>query len=93
VDLDDDEFTQEAPGKRGRGSGRERKEKESRALSKDEVRGMKFELAEMLKQRVNIGVSERYLTSGGIDVDELLKQSEESRSDFLGSVRDIGMED
>lgn len=94
VDFDDDEFQKEAPGKRGRGSGRVKKEKENQEMTKDETRAIRAQLNELLKQRVNVGVSERYLTSGGIDVDELLKQGEKSRGNynFLGSVTDIGMD-
>ena len=49
----------------------------------------------MLRQRVNVGVSEKYLTSGAVDVDELLRQQEASgggvTGDFLGSVSGIEM--
>lgn len=96
VDYDSEEFEREgAPGKRGRGSGRLKKEAEARGLTKDEVRALRWELGELLKQRVNVGVSERYLTSGGIDVDELLRQEGEGgvQGEFLGAVHDFGMQD
>lgn len=93
VDYDSDEFEKEAPGKHGRGAGRKKKEREARALTKDEVRSMRRELNEMLQQRINVGVSERYLTSGGIDVDALLEQADGGRGNFLGSVKGVGLDD
>lgn len=94
VEYDSEEFEKEATGKRGRGGGRMKKERESRAHSKEEVAGMKAELRDMLRQRVNVGVSEKYLTSGAVDVDELLRQQEAAGTvtgDFLGSVSGIEM--
>lgn len=93
VDFDDEEFQKEAPGKRGRGAGRMKREAESREMTKDEYRKLRWELNEMLKQRINVGVSERYLTSGAIDVNELLGQGDGLGTGFLGSVNNIGMED
>ncbi|KAL1306102.1 hypothetical protein AAFC00_004219 [Neodothiora populina] len=93
VDYDSEEFQQEAPGKRGRGAGRKRKEVEARSMTKDETKALRWELNDLLKQRINVGVSERYLTSGGIDVDELLAQEGGVRGEFLGAVNDFGMED
>lgn len=93
VDYDSEEFDKQAPGKRGRGAGRMKKEAEARNLTKDDVRALRWELNELLKQRVNVGVSERYLTSGGIDVDELLAQEGGTKGEFLGAVHDFGMED
>lgn len=93
VDYDSEEFDKEATGKRGRGAGRQKKEREARGLSRDDVQSMKAELNQLLKERVNVGVSERYLTSGGIDIDELLRQGEGAHGNFLGSVSGIGMED
>ena len=92
VEYDSEEFEKQATGKRGRGAGREKKEREARSLSKDEVRGMRHELNQLLKQRVNVGVSERYLTSGSIDIDELLRGGDTDRGEFLGAVQGI-MED
>ena len=84
VDYDSETFEKEAPGRHGRGSGRKKKEKEDVAMTKAEMQALKAELRELLSHRVNIGVSERYLTSGGIDVNALL--SEEGNGDFLGAV-------
>lgn len=94
VDYDSEEFEKEGSGKRGRGSGRKKKEREARELTKGEVASMRAELKELLRQRVNVGVSERYLTGGTVDIEELLRQSEgEKNGEFLGSVSGLGMED
>lgn len=45
---------------------------------------LRAELKQLLAQRVNVGVSERYLTAGSVDVDELL--SGKGRGEFLGKV-------
>lgn len=67
----------------GRGSGRKRKEKEDRELTKAELGALKAELRELLSRRVNAGVSEKYITGSGVDIDELLKGVE---GQFLGKV-------
>ena len=91
VDYDSEEFEAAGGGRKGRGTGRRMKEKEARALSKAEVAALKAELKQLLAQRVNVGVSERYLTaSRDVDVDELLKGT---KGDFLGKVSGIGMDD
>ncbi|KAK5000762.1 ATP-dependent RNA helicase [Elasticomyces elasticus] len=90
VDYDSEEFEREAIGRRGRGNGRKKKEKEARELTKAEVGALRAELRALLAKRVNVGVSERYLTAGGVDVDELMKGG---TGEFLGSVQDIGIED
>jgi ATP-dependent RNA helicase DDX24/MAK5 len=90
VDYDSEEF-EKAGGGKGRGAGRKAKEREARALSKTEVAGLRAELKALLAQRVNVGVSERYLTAGGIvDVNELLKGA---KGEFLGKVDGIGLDD
>ena len=92
VEYDSEEFD-DSKGKRGRGSGRKKKEREAAGLSKAEVGAMRAQLRVLLKQRVNVGVSERYLTSGGVDVEELLRQQDAPASaggknaEFLGSVQ------
>ncbi|RFU30599.1 hypothetical protein B7463_g5754, partial [Scytalidium lignicola] len=90
VDYDSEEFEAAGGGKKGRGSGRRLKEKESRGLSKAEVGALKAELKSLLAQRVNAGVSERYLTSGTLDVNELLKGIQGT---FLGKVDGVDMND
>ncbi|PNS14902.1 ATP-dependent RNA helicase mak5 [Sphaceloma murrayae] len=94
VEYDSEELEREATGKRGRGAGRRQREREDRDVSKDEVRGLKGQLKGLLAQRVNVGVSERYPTSGTIDMDELLREaeSEEKKGEFLGSVKGLEMD-
>lgn len=89
VEYDSEEFATGEGSKKGRGQGRKKKETEARGLTKGEVRALRGELKGLLEQRVNVGVSERYLTAGGIDVDELLNGT---RGEFLGKV-DAGMDD
>lgn len=96
VDYDSEEFEKEAPGKRGRGAGRKKKEKEAANMSKGEAAGLRAELKNLLRQRVNVGVSEKYLTSGSVDIDELLRQKElgEGKTgEFLGGAGGLGLED
>ncbi|KAK6414924.1 ATP-dependent RNA helicase, partial [Oleoguttula sp. CCFEE 5521] len=96
VDYDSEEFEKEAPGRHGRGAGRKKKEKVAREISKGEAGSMRAELRELLRQRVNVGVSEKYITSGSVDVDELLKQKETGErktGEFLGNAGGVGLED
>jgi ATP-dependent RNA helicase DDX24/MAK5 len=96
VDYDSEEFEKEAPGKHGRGANRKKKEKEAANITKGEAAGMRAELRELLRQRVNVGVSEKYLTSGKVDIDELLRQKElgEGKTgEFLGGAGGLGLED
>jgi ATP-dependent RNA helicase DDX24/MAK5 len=90
VDYDSDEFEAADKGRRGRRTGRNLKEKEARELTKGELSTLKGELKALLGQRVNTGVSERYLTVGAVDIDELLNGA---KGDFLGKVDGIGFED
>ena len=83
VDYDSEEFAAEEASKKGRGQGRKKKEKEVGALTKGELGALRGELKKLLGQRVNIGVSERYLTAGRVDVDELLNGE---TGQFLGTV-------
>ena len=89
VEYDSEEFAAGEGSKKGRGQGRKRKEAEARGLTKAEVGSLRAELREELGKRVNVGVSERYLTAGGVDIDELLRGE---RGEFLGRV-DGGMDD
>lgn len=88
VDLDDpdvqDTFDK---GSRGRGQKRKKREREDAGREKDEVRAWKRELDALLSKRVNVGVSERYITAGGIDIAELLRGGS---ADFLGTVESLG---
>ena len=89
VDYDSEEFAAGEASKKGRGQGRKKKEKEARELTKAELGALRAELKGLLGQRVNVGVSERYLTAGGVDVDELLNGD---RGEFLGRL-DGGLDD
>ncbi|KAF2870313.1 P-loop containing nucleoside triphosphate hydrolase protein [Massariosphaeria phaeospora] len=91
VDYDSETFDTEAKGRKGRGAGRKKKEKEASEMSKGEMQAIRAELKGMLSQRVNVGVSERYLTSGGIDVDALMNGS--GNAEFLGNAGSLGFED
>ncbi|PQE19532.1 hypothetical protein CJF32_00007509 [Rutstroemia sp. NJR-2017a WRK4] len=90
VDYDSEEFEAAGGGRKGRGTGRKIKEKEARGMSKGDVAALRAELRALLAQRVNVGVSERYLTSGTVDVNELLKGA---KGEWLGQVDGIGLED
>ena len=90
VEYHSEEFAIQEGSKKGRGQGRMKAEKEARALSKGELAALKTELKGLLGQRVNVGVSESYLSAGGVDVDELLQS--ESRGEFLGKVDGLGLD-
>ena len=86
VDYDSDEFANQ----KGRGGGRKKREKEARSLTKEEINSLKYQLKEELEKRVNVGVSERYITSGGLDVDSLLEEKEQGS--FLGKREILDLE-
>ena len=90
VDYDSDDFAANEGSKKGRGQGRKKAEREARNLTKGELAGLKARLKELLNQRINVGVSEKYLSSGGIDVDELLSRGEQGI--FLGTVHGVGLD-
>ncbi|KAI9818797.1 MAG: ATP-dependent RNA helicase [Pycnora praestabilis] len=90
VDYDTDDFEAAEGSSKGRGTGRKKAEKEARALTKGEISAFRGELKGLLVQRVNVGVSERYLTSGNVDVDQLLEGGK--NGDFLGTVDGLGLD-
>ncbi|KAI9743069.1 MAG: ATP-dependent RNA helicase [Claussenomyces sp. TS43310] len=90
VDYDSEEFEAQGGGRKGRGTGRRKTENEARAMSKGEVAALRGELKALLSQRVNVGTSERYLTSGTVDINELLKGA---KGEFLGRVDSIGLDE
>jgi ATP-dependent RNA helicase DDX24/MAK5 len=90
VDYDSEEFEANEGSRKGRGSGRKKAVNEARRMTKAEVGALRAELKSLLSTRVNVGVSETYLTSGRVDVDELLKGGS---GEFLGRIESIGMED
>ena len=74
MDYDSDEFeSQGQRGKRGRGGGRAEKQKANATISKDQVSQWRSELEGLLNKRVNLGVSERYIAGGRVDVEALLE--------------------
>ena len=83
VDYDSEEFAVGEASNKGRGQGKKKKEKDARSLTKGELGALKGELKGLLGHRVNVGVSERYLTAGRVDVDELLNGE---KSEFLGRI-------
>lgn len=91
VDYDSEELEANAPGRKGRGNKRKQKERDARSLTKSEVQSMKAELKSLLSQRINVGVSERYLTSGNLDINALMNEG--SHGEFLGQVDGLGFED
>ncbi|KAL6853206.1 P-loop containing nucleoside triphosphate hydrolase protein [Trichoderma novae-zelandiae] len=77
VEYDAEEFDGGAPGNwGGRGGGRKKKEKEARQLSKAEMGALRAQLREELSKRVNLGVSEKYITGGRVDIGALLREKE-----------------
>ncbi|KAF1922995.1 DEAD-domain-containing protein [Didymella exigua CBS 183.55] len=91
IDYDSEEFDKEAKGKKGRGAGRKKKEKSASEMTKAEFASIRHELRGLLAQRINTGVSARYLTSGGIDVEALIKG--EGNTGFLGAVDGLGFDE
>lgn len=84
VEYDSDEFDEAQGRGRGRGRGRQERERKVGSTSKEELAAMRAELKQLLSQRVNVGVSERYLTSGRVDIEALLRG--EGNNSFLGQV-------
>lgn len=89
VEYDSDDLEQ--AGKwGGRGSGRKARQDEARGLSKAEVGALRGQLKQLLSKRVNAGVSEKYIATGMVDIDELLKGA---KGDFLGKVDGLDLDD
>ncbi|KAJ5720382.1 ATP-dependent RNA helicase mak5 [Penicillium malachiteum] len=82
VEYDSEEFDESKGKGRGRGGGRQQKEKQASTITKGELQGLRAELKNQLSQRINIGVSERYLTAGRVDIEALLRG--EGNNAFLG---------
>lgn len=82
VEYDSEEFDESKGKGRGRGGGRHLREKQASSITKGELAGLRAELKNLLSQRVNIGVSERYLTAGRVDIEALLRG--EGNDAFLG---------
>ncbi|KAF7505002.1 hypothetical protein GJ744_001523 [Endocarpon pusillum] len=87
LDFDSDEFAkEEAKNSRGRGAKKKQQQKTTGAVSKAEVAAWRVQLKELLARQINLGVNERFLAGGGVDVDSLLDVREKSQ--FL-SGRDV----
>ncbi|KAI1099498.1 DEAD-domain-containing protein [Jackrogersella minutella] len=88
VEYDSDEMRQ--AGKwGGRGGGRKEKQDQARAMTKAELGALRAELRELLSKRINAGVSEKYIATGMVDMDELLRGA---KSEFLGKVEGLDIE-
>ncbi|KAM0274828.1 hypothetical protein ACHAPA_000934 [Fusarium lateritium] len=74
-----------------RGGGRRRKEQEAKGLTKAEMGALKAQLREELSRRVNLGVSERYITGGRMDIGALLKEGQNGGI-FLGNTDGLGFD-
>lgn len=91
IDYDSEEFEAGGGGGRqGRGNQRKKQERKDKAVSKAQMGAWKAELRALLKERVNVGVSERYITGSTVDIDALLRGEE---GEFLGSVDGLQMEE
>lgn len=90
VEYDGEDFAAQDSSKKGRGQGRKKTESEARALTKAEITQLRTELKALLSRRVNVGVSENYLSAGGVDVDELLRDG--ASVGFLGKVDSQGVD-
>ncbi|KAI1086850.1 DEAD-domain-containing protein [Rostrohypoxylon terebratum] len=88
VEYDSDEL-QKAGKWGGRGGGRKEKQEQARALTKAELSALRAELRELLSKRVNAGVSEKYIATGMVDMDELLRGA---KGEFLGKVEGLDIE-
>jgi ATP-dependent RNA helicase DDX24/MAK5 len=78
VDYDSEEFEEEGRRtQRGRGGGKTKMMKEKAEKSKEEANRWRAELKALLAKKVNLGVSERYLAGGKVDVDAILDHKTE----------------
>ncbi|KAI5459412.1 P-loop containing nucleoside triphosphate hydrolase protein [Mariannaea sp. PMI_226] len=89
VEYDSEDFESTSLGKGGRGGGRKKKEAAAKSLTKAEMGALRAQLREELSRRVNLGVSERYITGGRVDVGALLK---EQGGMFLGHTDGLGFD-
>lgn len=103
VEYDGEEFAAAQGSTKGRGRGRMQAEMKARRMGKAEIAGLRAELMVELGRRVNVGVSERYLSAGGVDVDGLLEEGEggkgggaggegRGKGRFLGRVEGLGLD-
>ena len=88
VEYDSEEMDKLGGGKHGRGNVRKQREREDRGVNKAQITAWKKELKNLLAQRVNVGVSERYLAQGVVDVNALLQGE---KGEFLGTAKGIDL--
>lgn len=88
VEYDSEELDKPGRGKQARGNARKKKQRQDKTVSKDQMAIWKAELKQLLGQRVNVGVSERYLAQGVVDIDVLLRGE---TGNFLGAARSIDL--
>jgi ATP-dependent RNA helicase DDX24/MAK5 len=88
VDYDSEEI-EKAGNWGGRGRVRKEKQKEAQAMTKAELGALRAELRALLSQRINTGISEKYIATGLVDVDELLKGG---KGEFLGKIDGLDIE-
>jgi ATP-dependent RNA helicase DDX24/MAK5 len=88
VEYDSEELDNGGGGKRGRGNARKKQERQDKQVSKEQVSAWRGDLKRLLAERINVGVSERYLAQGVIDVDSLLRGD---KGEFLGAARSIDL--
>ena len=88
VDYDSEEFAAEgARTSRGRGAGNSKRQQEAGHVSKGEIADMRGRLKNLLNQRINLGVSPRYLAGGNVDINALL--DDHSGQTFLGTINQV----
>jgi len=92
VDYDSDEFAAEtARGSRGKkGPAEKKSSRGDAAASKATIAGWKAQLRELLARRVNLGVSEKYIAAGRVDVNALL-DGERDDGIFLRPTRSMSL--
>lgn len=84
-EYDSEDFAAElAKSNRGRGGGKRKKQQEAASLSKADLATMRSRLKDLLNRKVNLGISERYLAGGRVNVDAMLDSKGEDA--FLGPV-------
>lgn len=84
-EYDSEDFAAElAKSNRGRGGGKRKKQQEAASISKADLAGLRSQLRDLLNKKVNLGISERYLAGGRVDVDAMLDG--EGDDAFLGLV-------
>ena len=91
VEYDSEEFDKSGGTGKGRGRGRERMTRELQKVTKADLSVSRAQLKGLLKDRINVGVSEKYLTAGGVDVNALLEQADSGQ--FLGTLYSINMDE